>query len=275
MDKNEAKYTVYQITNLINNKIYVGVHKTYNINDRYMGSGVAINNAYQKYGMTNFKKEILFIFDNKEDMLNKEFEIVNEEFIKRKDTYNIMLGGTINNCGFVNVFNNEGKIIMIRKDDKRYLSGELKSILCEKITAKDSDGNILILNKNSDEWLSGNFTGVTKNPTQETRNKMSESHIGELNSQHGTCWIFNKELKINKKINKSDLDSYVNNNWIKGRNFKFSSSKHFKKIIISEEIINKIYEFRKQNMSYEKIAKKLNIGSTTVANYINNNLFNS
>lgn len=39
------KYTVYKITNKINDKIYVGVHSTDNPNDSYMGSGKIIKDA--------------------------------------------------------------------------------------------------------------------------------------------------------------------------------------------------------------------------------------
>lgn len=73
--------------------IYIGFHATFNLNDKYMGSGREICKAIKEFGVENFKKEILFIFDNKEEMVSKEAEIVNVEFRNRKDTYNVALGG--------------------------------------------------------------------------------------------------------------------------------------------------------------------------------------
>lgn len=86
-------YTVYKTTNLINGKIYIGKHVTKNPYDKYLGSGKQIKDAITKYGIENFKKEVLFIFDNKNDMASKEKELVTEEFCKRSDTYNMHEGG--------------------------------------------------------------------------------------------------------------------------------------------------------------------------------------
>ena len=79
---------LYQITNTINNKIYIGIHKTDNLNDGYMGSGVYLKNAQNKHGIENFTKEILFYFDTYKEAQEKEREIVNEDFLQRNDVYN-------------------------------------------------------------------------------------------------------------------------------------------------------------------------------------------
>jgi hypothetical protein len=86
-------YVIYKITNILNNKIYIGYHSTKNLDDDYMGSGKGIRLAIQKYGITNFKKEILYVFPTKIEALCIEKELVNAEFIAREDTYNIKLGG--------------------------------------------------------------------------------------------------------------------------------------------------------------------------------------
>jgi len=73
-------YTIYKITNKINNKFYIGKHKTDNLDDDYMGSGKYLLHSIKKYGVDNFVKEILFVFDKESEMNAKEKELVSKEF---------------------------------------------------------------------------------------------------------------------------------------------------------------------------------------------------
>ncbi len=41
-------YYLYEVRNNINGKIYVGVHKTRDLNDGYMGSGKVLNRSMGK-----------------------------------------------------------------------------------------------------------------------------------------------------------------------------------------------------------------------------------
>lgn len=86
-------YTVYKITNNITNKEYIGYHATNNLEDGYMGSGKLIGRAIEKYGPDNFTKEYIEIFDNKEDAVLLEKLLVDLDYVNRRDTYNISLGG--------------------------------------------------------------------------------------------------------------------------------------------------------------------------------------
>lgn len=90
-------YTVYKTTNLVNGKVYVGKHKTTDIHDSYLGSGKLLRLAIEKYGIENFKKEILHVFDNEDDMNRVESQLVETG----DHTYNLCPGGN-GGWGFIN-----------------------------------------------------------------------------------------------------------------------------------------------------------------------------
>lgn len=236
MNSNEGKqkfFIIYQITNLLNNKIYVGCHITYNVNDRYMGSSKYLKKDMKECGRHNFKKNILHIFDSKEDMMKKEAEIVNRDFCHRLDTYNRMIGG-INEYtteDMVTVINPEGGFMNVYKDDPRWLSGELKgsttggSGLRDKMDA-DPKLQEQFRQLGSNNWKQAHKNGNMRydNFTDRKHKEESKKKIGEANSkiqsgsgnsQFGTCWIM-KENE-NKKIKRKDLDIYLAEGWVKGR----------------------------------------------------------
>lgn len=84
---------VYKVTNLINQKYYIGVHSTDNLEDGYMGSGTAIKNAIQKYGIENFKREILEFVQTTEEKWLAEIKHVTLDVVHDEDSYNMAPGG--------------------------------------------------------------------------------------------------------------------------------------------------------------------------------------
>ncbi len=86
-------YTTYVITNKINGKKYIGVHKTNNLDDGYMGSGKLIRHAIQKYGIENFTKQIFGIWNSEQEAYNVEANMVNNEIVESNMYYNQTVGG--------------------------------------------------------------------------------------------------------------------------------------------------------------------------------------
>lgn len=108
-DNKHKKYIyLYKTINIINNKEYIGIHTTNNLRDGYIGNGITSQknaeyysktssipfvNAVVKYGYDYFIKEVLYFFDTYEEASEAEESIVNLEYVKRKNTYNIKTGG--------------------------------------------------------------------------------------------------------------------------------------------------------------------------------------
>lgn len=165
-------YTIYQITNNINGKVYIGKHETKNLDDGYMGSGKLIVNAISKYGITNFTKVILFDFDSEDKMNAKEAELVTEEFCLREDTYNLCPGGK-GGWGY----NNSRK-----SQDERKMLGQIggfanRSNHLDKILDGCSKGGIATKSKilsgeiDTSIYISNGFSG--KSHTKESLDKIS------------------------------------------------------------------------------------------------------
>ena len=86
---------IYKMTNITNGHFYIGKHTTTNILDSYYGSGIALKDAYIKYGLHVFYKEILFDFENVLDCYDKERELVPELSCRQFNIkcYNLKPGG--------------------------------------------------------------------------------------------------------------------------------------------------------------------------------------
>ena len=213
-------YTVYKVTNKMNGKVYIGTHKTKNLDDEYMGSGKYLKRAINKHGLDNFEKEILFIFDNSEEMFAKEAELVNEDFLAEANTYNLRIGGF---GGWDYINSDEEK--RIAKNKKAYQTTmtrhsekihEWRSIAAkERIRRGGTHENF----KNSK-----GFDG--KKHSEETKKLMSSAAKKRLkdstaNSQYGTQWITDGIKST--KIKKGDP---IPSGYMKGRKIKQHKKKN-------------------------------------------------
>lgn len=99
MEEHKNSYCVYKHTNLINNKIYIGITSQNPPEKRWMnGFGYQGNKhfwrAIQKFGWDNFKHEILFYNLTKQEACKKEIELI--AYFNSTDErygYNVSHGG--------------------------------------------------------------------------------------------------------------------------------------------------------------------------------------
>ena len=216
-------YCIYRIVNLINGKTYIGQHKYKKLNDSYMGSGKHLKSAKAKYGIENFKKDILVF-----GIVRKDFiDLLEKEYIKfyrsiGKAEYNIADGGMGGSTPGINKgktpwnkgipMSNEQKMKLSKANKGRKLSEESKIKMSK---AK----------KGSTPWNKGKKC----NPlSEEHKRKISESEKGRK---------FSEEHKI--KLSKANTGKHLSEETKK----KLSKLNKGKKL--SEETKKKMSKSRK------------------------------
>ena len=212
-------YFIYKITNNIDNKIYIGKHKTKIENDDYFGSGILIQRAIKKFGKENFTKEILFECQSEEEMNLMEAKIVDEDFIYRDDTYNLKLGGGggfdyINKNGLTHGDNWKNSC----KKSPKNGSKKVKMLLSSNDEFRDifSDKVRMGLKRYYTTNINP-FKGKTH--TEESKKKMSNARKGKCsgskNNNYGNIWITNgiESVLISKQQN-------IPAGYVKGRTYK-------------------------------------------------------
>jgi hypothetical protein len=182
-------YYLYEIKCLINNKIYVGVHKTGNLNDGYMGSGKAITRAITKYGVENFTKTILEQFNTEERMYLREAEIVDQLFLARPDVYNMKLGGPAN-------------FYYVNKEGLNHKVGQ--HLIHGKRLAADPE-------------YRAQFSEKMKSSNKRTNASRSKTMI-EKNHNKGRFWVSNDQEQRSIMVNQEDFNSL--SGWYKGLRYR-------------------------------------------------------
>ena len=227
-------FHVYKITNKINGKFYIGVHKTKDFNSSdYMGSGPHIKNAIKKYGKESFIRESLFIFESKELAYNKEREIID---LNNSLSYNLKDGGIggwdyVNSLELENPMKNPeivSKHVKTRSktinENKEYYDGISKKNLSvshsKRVGAKDSEETkIKRANSVREHWQNHEHPLAGIPLTEEHKKKCSEGWTEESRSKKSESakeWAKNNPEKLKTNLGKKFDDNHrqrMRNSW--------------------------------------------------------------
>lgn len=171
MDIDYTRYGyIYRITNLINDKTYIGQHK---IKPKekfldYMGSGRLIVRAIKKYGKNNFVKEIIEYSDSKDELNILERKYISEELSKDRCEYNIDYSDSSLRTSLVkNDITDEQLISWYLDDNMSFLDISVK-LNCSYPTIYSYMQNLKHLDKRFDLIKHGDNRGKTSGFTPES-----------------------------------------------------------------------------------------------------------
>ncbi|MFA5396059.1 MAG: NUMOD3 domain-containing DNA-binding protein [Methanogenium sp.] len=192
MARQEKKYHyIYKITNVLNNKYYIGMHSTDNLKDGYFGSGHKLADAKRYYGIHNFKKDILEFLPNRSSLKKREKYLVNEDLLKDPLCMNLMHGGI---GGFIS--------------DEQQLRRSIAGVAACKRLWKENGDWAKKNRQRSSRTMSrlhkqgkinyNTFSG--KSHTSETIQKMKDSHAGSIPWNKGKLWSKKVKNKISKRL---------------------------------------------------------------------------
>ena len=236
--------SIYKITNLVNNKVYIGqtrqdIHKRFIqhcscSNKNFYKS--KLHEAIRKYGKNNFTIECIDTASNLDELNEKEVYWIN--YYNSLDInfgYNITSGGG----GTPNYHHSD--------ETKKVISEKGKGLKrSEEVRKHMSEAQKKVKHKPASEQtkLKMSLTRMGHKTSNETRQKISKSNKGKIRTeqqkldnktrQTGKKYISNLDLYISIIAMPNELDYYLDNGWILGKNdlCKFLPKKEYKKLFI-------------------------------------------
>lgn len=194
-------FTVYKVINKITEEYYIGVHKTDDPNDEYFGSGLRIKRSIQKYGKSYFAKEILFVFETKEEAFQKETNLL-RDLLNEKHCLNIAQGGMGgNNFGGKHHTEETKRIIGLA-------SSKVKRIRSKISIEKEKNTRLAAYQGN---WFSDDSVDkmkkskLNKPRSQETKDKIRQKMKGRILSEETKNKIRKGHLKRHSNLENIQL----------------------------------------------------------------------
>lgn len=227
VETNLTFHFVYKTENMINGKIYIGVHSSNNPNDNYLGSGKLITKAIRKYGRNNFRRRILEFFSTREEAFAKEAEIVTKEFCLCEDNYNIDTGGRGNNKTFLTPEELKNKISNTLKGRKipRDIVEKVRQNTLGRIGINNGTINQRVKKEVLQEYLDrGWVEGTLYKMRDDLKAKISKANKGVKKSDEFRENVGKRKRKStminngieNKMVKGELLEQYLSEGWVRG-----------------------------------------------------------
>lgn len=217
---------IYLTTNLINNKIYVGQHKAVTFDTSYYGSGKLITRVIEKYGIKNFKCEMLKECFSQEELDKEEKQYISQLNCKNpKIGYNLADGGSewAYHLGMLGKHQTETQKESTRKACSYKRSEEIRKKMSESAKQRTSNrvthtGYVWVSN-GTEEYLihpSKVEHYVNKGFKLNKRLSRPDNYINDIKDKYSNGCYVNKDGK-DEFIDNSELDSYLQNGYSLGR----------------------------------------------------------
>lgn len=84
---------IYETTNIVNGRKYIGQHKSEKFDTWYKGSGKILELAFEKYGKENFETRLIQWCSSREELNEKEKYYIKLLMESGNDYYNLAPGG--------------------------------------------------------------------------------------------------------------------------------------------------------------------------------------
>lgn len=244
---------IYETTNLINGKKYIGKHKADRfLGERYLGSGTALVNAVRKYGVQNFRVRLIDTCQSNEDMIQKEmYWIKYYDAVKSNKYYNIVEGSSpfegsaANKNGMYNkVSPNKGKIyihkenqqLLIHRNEwahyeqRGWLLGKRKSFQGTTYVHNDIE-ELRVFPEEVSFYVSKGYVKGRKPYTSNQKGK----NAGKSHPAYNKIWVTNGET--NKHIHKYELDAFLAIGYRKGMTKQCRPRKYVYKDEIEKQVL--------------------------------------
>lgn len=268
---------IYKTTNLIDGKIYIGQHKydKEELDKKYIGSGVILNRAIKKYGIKNFKCEIIEFCPNLKILDEREIYWISY-YDSIQTGYNILEGGK----GTLNYHHTDQtkQIISETSKDRVWINKDSRNkfIKRSEVTKYLNEGwAIGVIKKDYDrvkrnEKIKQSRTNQICFTDGKTNHYCKPELAGDLEKQgfyigrtkkdrKPQVWI--KKETIEKKIDIEYIEQYINAGWSLGRTPKTLSKES------KDKMIEKLRQYRINNPMSEskRLERNLKISQAKIS----------